>query len=106
MLVGLGEKFLLHAADRMHISGPLLLKTLTFPANFPRKKEILCFRTQWKARLRKIQKRKVVPASSRVLRSNAAGRQESLIGAGLSNFPQSYQHFSASPGKFPEMQNE
>ena len=56
------------------------------------------FRTQWKARLRKIRKRKVVPASSRVLRSNAAGKK-SLIGVGLANFPQSYQHF-------PEMQNE
>ena len=37
-------------------------------------------------------------------------RQESLIGAGLANFPQSYQHFSASlvkfPQRFPEMQNE
>ena len=74
MLVGLGEKFLL-TVIRMHISGPLLLKTLTFPANFPRKKEILCFRTQWKARLRKIRKRKVAPASSRVLRSNAAGKK-------------------------------
>jgi hypothetical protein len=34
----------------------------------------------------------VVPASSRVLRSNAAGKK-SLIGVGLANFPQSYQHF-------------
>ena len=91
----------------MLISGPLLLlKALKFPGGFPRKKEILCFRTQWKARLRKIRKRKVAPASSRVLRSNAAGKK-SLIGVGLANFPQSYhQHFSASPGKFPEMQNE
>ena len=42
--------------------------------------------------------------------AQAKRRQESLIAAGLANFPQNYQHFAASPRKFAqkfgEMQNE
>jgi hypothetical protein len=44
-------------ADRMLISGPLLLlKALKFPGNIPQEKEILCFRTQW--RVRRVRKNK------------------------------------------------
>ena len=39
---------------------------------------------------------------TRVVPRPAQQRRRQEIGAGLANFPQSYQHFPASPAKFPQ----